>query len=81
MKSTVTSKGQVTIPKSIRNQAHIHSGTIIDFQIEDDGTILIRPLTNELSKLKGIVKTKRRRPVSLKAMKSAIQKAAAENMT
>lgn len=32
-RSTVTSKGQVTIPKEIRVSAMIHEGTQIDFQM------------------------------------------------
>jgi AbrB family looped-hinge helix DNA binding protein len=74
MKATVTSKGQVTIPHSIRRIAKISPGTELDFQLEEDGTLKISLLNQEISQLKGIIKSKRSRPPSLKEMKRAIRK-------
>jgi antitoxin PrlF len=71
-KSTVTSKGQVTIPKEIRIVAMIHEGTQLDFQIQSDGKIVMIPVQKNISQLKGIVKSKRKKPVSLAEMKTAI---------
>ncbi|MCE5294915.1 MAG: AbrB/MazE/SpoVT family DNA-binding domain-containing protein [Chlamydiales bacterium] len=79
MRATVTSKGQVTIPKEIRDYAHISSGTELDFQIVSEGVISIRPLTRDIKKLKGIAKKKGRKPLSLKAMKQAIIDGAMES--
>ncbi len=56
VKSTVTSKGQVTIPKEIRVSAMIHEGTQVDFQLQEDGKILIIPMQRHISQLKGILK-------------------------
>lgn len=80
MKATVTSKGQVTIPLSVRSQAHITTGTQLDFHCEPDGTIIIRPIIYDVGALKGIVKVRGRKPVSLKAMKQAIRDSASETM-
>jgi AbrB family looped-hinge helix DNA binding protein len=41
--ATVTSKGQVTIPKRIRDALDIDAGTEVEFVLEDDGTISVRP--------------------------------------
>ncbi len=79
-KSTVTSKGQVTIPKEIREFAMIHAGTQIDFQMQKDGTILIIPIQRHISQLKGIIKSRRKKPVSLDEMKKAISDGAQEAM-
>jgi antitoxin PrlF len=79
-KSTVTSKGQVTIPKEIRVHAMIHEGTQVDFQIQSDGKILIIPIQRHISQLKGIIKSKRKKPVSLTEMKKAIVDGAQEAM-
>ena len=38
----VTSKGQVTIPKAIREQAGITPGSEVEFTVED-GTVTVRP--------------------------------------
>lgn len=80
VKSTVTSKGQVTIPKKIRVSAMIHEGTQVDFQLQEDGRILIIPIQRHISQLKGILKTKRKKPVSLADMKKAISEGAWESM-
>lgn len=80
MKATVTSKRQVTIPVAICRQAHIVQGTQLDFQVSDDGALIIRPLTDDISKIKGIVKSKKRKPVSLREMKRAIRDGAEESM-
>lgn len=79
-KSTVTSKGQVTIPKEIRVATMIHEGTQVDFQIQNDGSILIIPIQRHISELKGIIKSKRKKPVTLTEMKKAISDGAFEAM-
>lgn len=80
MKAMVTSKGQVTIPKLIRDMAHIHAGTHLDFHLESNGTLIVRPLVHDIFEIKGMIKSKRRRPVSIKEMKQSIQKGAQESM-
>ncbi len=72
MKSTVTSKGQVTIPLAIRTQAKIVTGSQLEFQIEEDGTLKVHVISGDVSDLKGCVKSKRRKPLSLQEMKQAI---------
>lgn len=41
--ATVTSKGQITIPKRIRDRLEIDEGTTVTFEIHDDGTVTISP--------------------------------------
>lgn len=80
-KATVTSKGQVTIPHDIRKMAKIGKGTRLDFQLEKDGSLIVRPATKSLSELKGIAKVrKKRKTVSLSEMKKAIYSAAKEKL-
>lgn len=45
MISTVTDKGQVTLPKAIRDRLGISAGTRIDFEIQPDDTLKVRVLT------------------------------------
>jgi AbrB family looped-hinge helix DNA binding protein len=42
-KSTLTSKGQITVPKSIRERFDLRPGDRLDFVVEDDGRILVEP--------------------------------------
>lgn len=74
MKARVTTKGQVTIPKNIRDRAKIRSGTQMDVEVDSDGAVIMRARTKDISELKGIVKVKRRKPLSLSAMKKAMQR-------
>lgn len=41
--TTINSKGQVTIPKSIRDLLRLRPGDKLSFRIENDGTIRLRP--------------------------------------
>ena len=43
--STITSKGQATIPKRIREFLKVKAGDQLDFVIADDGRVLVRPGT------------------------------------
>jgi AbrB family looped-hinge helix DNA binding protein len=53
-RATITSKGQVTIPVSIRNQLGLEPGTLLSFTPYEDAFI-VRPASNALASLKGIV--------------------------
>lgn len=41
MSTAVTSKGQVTIPKPVRDLLGIETGTQVDFQMNDAGEIVL----------------------------------------
>jgi antitoxin PrlF len=44
MSTTVTSKGQVTIPKKMRDSLGLRQGSQVDFTYTADGELLIRPV-------------------------------------
>jgi antitoxin PrlF len=72
--STLTSKGQTTIPKDVRDHLKLQTGDQIDFVIEADGTVVIRPATVHVRELKGILYRKGLKPVSVDAMNAAVRK-------
>lgn len=41
--ATVTSKGQVTLPKALRDALDIREGDVISFRVEVDHAVLVRP--------------------------------------
>ena len=41
MSTTVTSKGQVTIPKPVRDRLNIKPGSQVDFQLAEDGRVVL----------------------------------------
>jgi antitoxin PrlF len=54
--ATMTTKGQVTIPKEIRDALHLQPGDRVDFVLLRDGTALLRPRTGRLEDLFGMIK-------------------------
>ncbi len=79
--ATITSKGQVTIPKDIRNFLKIEPGDQIDFIVSDNGQVLISPRTCDIRSLKGIFYKKTRKAATLEDMEKAIKKGASEAMS
>jgi AbrB family looped-hinge helix DNA binding protein len=41
MSTTVTSKGQVTIPKPVRDRLNIKPGSKVDFELAPDGRVVL----------------------------------------
>ncbi|MEE8057331.1 MAG: AbrB/MazE/SpoVT family DNA-binding domain-containing protein [Pseudomonadales bacterium] len=76
--ATVTTKGQITIPKDIREYLDLHSKDRISFMRDDDGRVYFLPATRSLESLKGIV-PKPAKPVSLDDIKATIKKRGSES--
>jgi antitoxin PrlF len=74
--STITSKGQTTIPGEIRRHLKLKAGDKIEFIVEPDGRVVLVPATVDVSELKGLLAPAPRR-VSLEEMDAAIRKRAA----
>lgn len=62
MIATLTSKGQLTLPKAIRDKMKLDAGSKLDFILQPDGTLTARPLRRSVSSLIGMV----RRPAGVK---------------
>jgi AbrB family looped-hinge helix DNA binding protein len=75
MTSTVTSKGQVTIPVEARRRLRIGPGTRLEFVIRDDGRLEVIPVAGSVKSLKGAV-PKPKRPLTLAEMDEAIARGA-----
>lgn len=70
--ATLTSKGQVTIPKSVRDLMHIDAGDQIDFIVTDRGDVLVRSVSLDVHELRGLLRRSRKRSVSVEQMNAAI---------
>lgn len=53
--ATLTSKGQITLPKEIREHFHLSEGDRVEFVIAEDGEVLLRPMMSSIQRLFGIV--------------------------
>ena len=74
--STLTSKGQITLPKEIRESLSIGPGDRVAFRLREDGVVEMVPETVDVMDLCGVFKPKVR-GVTVEAMNEAIRKAAA----
>lgn len=70
MLATITSKGQVTVPKPIRDSLHLRPGDKLDFLL-DDGELRVAPVKSSVTALKGML-PKPATPVTLEQMDEAI---------
>ncbi|WP_414585149.1 AbrB/MazE/SpoVT family DNA-binding domain-containing protein [Scytonema sp. PCC 10023] len=71
--ATITSKGQTTIPKEIREKLNLRPGDRINFIIEPDGKVYIQPLNIQVEELSGILYKPGRKAVSIEEMNQAIE--------
>jgi AbrB family looped-hinge helix DNA binding protein len=51
--STLTSKGQTTIPKAIRDGLSLRSGDVLTFTLMPDGSVLMRAKNKTAMRLAG----------------------------
>jgi len=71
--STLTAKGQITIPKAIRDQLQLHVGDKVEFVENDRHEIVLKPVTKRAAEVSGILsKYKKQQPVSVEEMNQAI---------
>ena len=75
MKSAITSKGQATIPKAVRQHLGLKPGDRVKFFMHPDGSVILLP-KRPVSVLRGIVKPRRRAP-TIKEMNEAAAASAA----
>ncbi|HEX3526839.1 MAG TPA: AbrB/MazE/SpoVT family DNA-binding domain-containing protein [Thermoanaerobaculia bacterium] len=73
--ATMTSKGQITIPKEVRETLGLQAGHRMSFEVREDGVLEMHPETIDLMSLCGIIKPSVR-GVTLEAMDEAIRSAA-----
>jgi antitoxin PrlF len=73
--ATVTSKGQITIPKAVREGLGVESGDRVEFVELESGVYTVVAATRDIRELKGIV-PKPAKPVSIDDMNRAIRRRA-----
>ncbi|HTB16051.1 MAG TPA: AbrB/MazE/SpoVT family DNA-binding domain-containing protein [Bryobacteraceae bacterium] len=70
--STITSKGQVTVPKEIRERLRLKPGDRVDFVVGPAGRITLKAIDTDIRSLRGILKSKRKQPLSIEEMNQVI---------
>jgi AbrB family looped-hinge helix DNA binding protein len=73
--ATVTSKGQLTLPKDVRTALGVGPGDRVAFVRMDDGNFAVMPAAEPVKRLKGML-ARPKKPVSLADMDKAIAQGA-----
>ena len=72
--ATMTKKGQVTIPKSIRDALGLHSGDKLEFIIDESGRVLCTPVTRRVDDVFGRLHRSGRKAVSIEEMDACVRR-------
>ncbi len=66
--ATLTSKGQTTIPKEIRDSLGMKPGDRMTFTLMPDATVVMRVKSKRVAQLAGMLYKKGRRPVPVEQL-------------
>ncbi len=69
----LSSKGQITIPRDIRERLKLKLGDKVRFRIADNGQVVVETARYHVEDLYGLLHRKRQKPVSVDAMDEAIR--------
>ena len=76
--ATVTSKGQITIPKKIRQKLDLHPGDKIAFRENEQGETVIESDRKSIKRLAGFLHRPNQKKVTIEEMNEAIKQAAVD---
>ncbi|MBU1361939.1 MAG: type II toxin-antitoxin system PrlF family antitoxin [Gammaproteobacteria bacterium] len=66
--STITAKGQTTVPADVRALVHAKQGTRLVWSVMPDGTIIVRAKTKSILDMAGMLKSTKRKRVGIDEM-------------
>jgi AbrB family looped-hinge helix DNA binding protein len=75
MQSTITVKGQATIPKAIRDHLGVRPGDRVKFFVHPDGSVVLLPKL-PVAALRGFIRGQRRRVIAIEEMDEAVARGA-----
>ena len=73
--SKITAKGQITLPKMVREALALSAGDRVGFVIHDNGTVTVEAETVDLGSLRGVISA-RGRHVTVEQMNDAVRRGA-----
>jgi antitoxin PrlF len=76
--ATMTSKGQFTLPKEVRERLGLHPGDKLEFVFSPDGRLEVRPRTIHVEKLFGLLHRKGEKAATLEEIDAGIAAGAAK---
>jgi AbrB family looped-hinge helix DNA binding protein len=73
-KSTITSKGQITIPKTLRDRFGLEPGVVLEFVEDSRGALVLRKAAGDDGALGVLRHLAPKRPVSVEEMNEAVRR-------
>ena len=77
----LTTKGQVTIPKEIRESLKLQTGDTIEIVLTDDREAVIRPVSKKVDEVFGRLHRPGRKAISTAEMDALVKKKLRKNQT
>lgn len=77
--ATITSKGQVTIPKPIRDLLNLTKNDLLVFTVKKPKTVTVTPVKTDIMSLYGSLKTNKKY-VDFKTVRKKMEKLAAQEI-
>lgn len=71
--ATMTTKGQITVPKAVRDVLRLHSGDKVEVVVREDGSALLKPVTKKAAEVFGKLHNPDRKSVSIEEMNKTIR--------
>jgi AbrB family looped-hinge helix DNA binding protein len=78
-RATITSKGQITLPKAIRDRLGLTTGDQVEFLIDDAGSITVVSVKRSAMRLHGVIASGSTEPLSIDEMDQTIADRAADD--
>ncbi len=72
--ATLTSKGQVTIPKVVRDSLQLRAGDKVEFVLSDEKEALFRPITKKVDEVFGRLYRQGTNAVSVEQMDAGLKR-------
>lgn len=70
--ATLTSKGQITIPKAVRDSLRLRPGDRVTFVLRGDAEAILKPVTKSVDDVYGKLYSPMQQPKSVEEMKTAV---------
>lgn len=70
--ATLTSKGQITIPKVVRDSIHLHCGDRVAFILHGDAEAVLKPVTKSVDQVFGRLHRPEQQSRSVEEMRKAV---------
>jgi AbrB family looped-hinge helix DNA binding protein len=75
----MTTKGQITIPKEVREQPRLAPGDRVDFVFDDRGAVFLRPTGGSVRELYGLLRRREGEASTVERMDQEIAEVVAED--